>query len=127
MAELCPHVHLQVEDKIGKLDELTALLADAGVNIRGAVAWVEGATGHMMMVPDDCDKACATLGPAADSCDCHEVVCVNVSNEVGALNKIAHTLSEAGIAIKVLYASATGGESLIVLNTSDNTKAAELI
>ena len=127
MAELCPQVHLKVEDKVGKLDELTAMLAEAGVNIRGAAAWVEGTTGHMMMVADDCDKACATLGKDVDSCDCHEVVCVNVSNEVGALNKIAHTLSESGIAINVLYASAAGGESLIVLNTSDNTKAAELI
>ena len=127
MAELTGQIRAEVADEDGKLAELADALAAAGVNIRAMAAWDEGGRGYIMMVPDDCDKACQAIKGIVDKCECGDAVCVSLPNEAGALGKVSHTLSDAGIAIQSVYASAVGPEALVVLNTSDNAKAAELI
>ena len=61
MAELAQQTQIEVVDEVGKLAKVTEALKRAGVNIRAAVAWVEGANGHMRMVTDDNDKACQAV------------------------------------------------------------------
>ncbi len=127
MAELVEQLHIEVEDKVGKLAELTDAMTGAGVNIKAAVAWVEGSTGHMMMVTDDNQKACQTISAAVSKCQPSQAVCATVPNEIGALGKIARVLADAGVSICILYASAAGKESLVVMETTDNDKAAGLL
>jgi len=127
MAELGKQLHVEVADEVGKMAQLTKVLAEAGVNIRAAVAWVEGANGHMRLVTDDNEKACDALGPLATACAIGDVVMASMPNEIGALNSASQKLSDAGIGIKLIYASASGGECLVALDTTDNAKAAEIL
>jgi hypothetical protein len=127
MAEITSQIHAEVSDKIGRLAELTDAIRDVGVNIRGAVAWVEGSTGHIRMITDDNDKACKAIQPIATACGFGQAVCVLVPNEVGTLNRISHKLAGAGIAIQMMYSSAAGEKAMVVLETSDNAKAAKII
>ena len=112
---------------MGKLAALTDKLAAAGVNILAALAWVEGETGHLIFVPDDPDEACRQIKPLVDTCDCEEVVHLKLPHKVGGLSKAGHKLADAGINIHLLYATAAGKESLLILRTSDNAKAATLV
>ena len=49
-------------------------------------------------------------------------------NSPGALNEIAHKLADADIDIEFVYASTGNGpETTIILNTSNNVMAAEIL
>ncbi|GAG02919.1 unnamed protein product [marine sediment metagenome] len=128
MAKMAEQLKIQVADKVGKLAEITDALKKAGVNIIAANAWVQEGQGFMYLVADDADKAAKALDPVTDRVDCAgQAVCVNIPNTAGALNEIAAKLAGAGIAVKLCYATTAGGEAMIILDTSDNTKAADLI
>jgi len=127
MAELAQQTQIEVVDEVGKLAKVTEALKRAGVNIRAAVAWVEGANGHMRMVTDDNDKACQAVGDLVTACGTNEVVCVSLPDEVGSLNKLAAKLAGAGIGINLFYASAAAGKVLVVLETTDNARALRLV
>ena len=127
MAELGEQLQIEVADEVGMLAAVTDALKAGGVNIRAAVAWVDGANGHMRMVTDDNERAAQVIAPVVTSCGVAEVVCAGLPNEVGALNVVSRKLADAGIGINLMYASASGGEALVVLETTDNLKAAGLI
>ncbi len=128
MAQICKQIELTVPDKIGQLADLTDKVKCTGVNILALVAWVQGDVGHLRMITDDNDQACAAIAECADSCESSEVVCVKAANTPGELNDIAHTLADAGIAINMIYASAgDAAVATIVLSTTDNAKAASIL
>ncbi len=128
MAKIVEQLKIQVADKIGKLSEIADALKAAGVNIIAANAWVNEGQGFMYLVAENVDKAAQTVAPIVDSCDSGgKVVCVNVPDKPGALGEIAAMLADAGIAINLCYATTAGGEAMIVLDTTDNEKAAGLI
>ena len=128
MAMVCEQLMVTVGDKVGRLAEMTEQLKASGLNILSLCAWVEQGTGHLMMVTDDNDKARQAVQDMVDDTQSHEVVCVKAANTPGALNEIARTLANAGIGIDMVYATAGDSpEVAIVLQTSDNAKAAELI
>jgi len=128
MARIVEHLKIEVADKVGKLAEITQALKDAKVNIIAANAWVQHGQGFMYLVVNNADKASKALGPVVDRCEAGgRVVCVNVRNTPGALNKVAAKLAEAGIAIKTCYATTVGEKAMIVLDTNDNAATAKLI
>lgn len=128
MAKVYRQVQVEVADAVGRLAEITDKIKEAGINILALCAWVEGDRGHMRLVAEDAEKACAAVTPAVDKCEYGEVVCVKVPNEPGALNAVAHKLAEAGIAVSTVHAAAVDTpETTIILTTSDNAKAAEII
>ena len=128
MAELTRQCNATVSNSIGKLAEVTDKLKDAGVNILAMCAWAEGDIGRFMLVADDPQKACESISPTVDECGWDEVVRVQATNTPGSLNEIAHKLADAGIDIAFTYASTTDApEAVIILNTSDNAKTAEIL
>jgi len=128
MAEFTRQCNATVSNAIGKLAEVTDKLKDAGVNILAFCAWGEGDVGHLMLVADNPDKACESISPAVDECGWDDVVLIRAANTPGSLNEIAHKLANAGIDIVFAYASTTDApEATVILNTSDNARAAEIL
>ncbi len=128
MAEQIQSIKASVSDQVGRLAEVTDKVKAAGVNILAICAWVEGSTGNLLMVTDNNEKACAAVSEVADSCDFSPGVCVKVPNTPGALSQIARKLADAGINIQLVYATAgDADEATVVLQTSDDAKAADLV
>lgn len=128
MAEICKQCVAEVPDAVGRLAEVTDKIKEAGVNICAICAWVEGDRGKLLLVADEPEKACEAVSATCEKCEWSEVVCVKVANEIGALNGIAHKLADAGIGIKMVQATAGHAkEAVILLNTTDNAKAAEIL
>jgi len=127
MAELCNEIHAVVGDKVGKLAEVAAKLNDLGINISALCAWVDRGIGHLRMVTDDNEKTCGALSDIVENCRRSVVVGVTAANRIGSLGEIAGKIAAEGIAIKSAYATAAGEQALIVLDTSDNEKAASLV
>ena len=127
MAKLCKEIHATVADKVGLLADATDKVKAAGVNITGLCAWVEGDKGHLRMLTEDNDKVCQAISPLMESCEMDEAVAVRAPNSPGALNEIARKLADSGININLVYATAEGNDASIVLKTTDNAKAAEIL
>ena len=62
-----------------------------------------------------------------ECCELGEVVCVKAANTPGTLNEIAHKLADASIGIDRVYATVEGDQATVVLKTTDNAKAAEIL
>lgn len=128
MAKICKQCRAVVSDKVGKLAEVTDQIKQAGVNILALCAWVNQGQGHIMVVGSDPEKCCSALSKVVDKCEWEEVVCATVKNEVGALDTVAAKLAEANIQVDTAYATCgKADEAMIVLKTSDNAKATEIL
>ena len=128
MAEIRRQCRAVVSDEVGRLAQVTDQIKQAGVNILALSAWIEEGQGHLLVVGSDPDKCCNAISKVVDKCEWDEVVFAEVQNEVGALNAIARKLAEANIQIDKVYATCgKAGQAMIVLKTSDNAKAAEIL
>jgi len=128
MACLCKEIHATVPDKVGLLADATAKVKEAGVNITALCAWVEGNKGHLRMITEDNDKVCQLVSPLMETCEVDESVCVKAPNTPGSLNEIARKLADAGININLVYSTVSDApEATVVLKTTDNVKAAEIL
>lgn len=128
MADIRQQVQVEVANEVGQLQVVTDALVRAGLNIEALCAWTEGATGHVLLVTENNEKACQAVTPVVERCSFQEVVTTTVVNRPGALDEVARRLSEEGINITMIYATAAGpGESYVVLATDDNEKTADLL
>ena len=81
-----------------------------------------------MVVGSEPEKCCNALSKVVDKCEWDEVVCAKVANKIGALNTVAHKLAEADIQVNMAIAScAETEEAMVVLQTSNNAKAVEIL
>lgn len=128
MADLCKEINATVANKVGLLADATDKVKEAGVNITGLCAWVEGDKGHLRMITSDNDKVCQALSPLMETCEMDEAVVVKAANTPGALNEIARKLADAGVNINLVYATVTDEpEATVILKTTDNAKAAQIL
>ncbi len=90
--------------------------------------WTEGGTGQLMTVTNDNDEVCGAVCDLPESCQQDDAVYVKVPHKAGGLNAVAGKLADAGINIQFVYATtAEAGEAGVILVTSDNAKAAEIL
>ncbi len=127
MATRCNCCMLTVDDKVGILADIGAKLKEAGINILAICAWTEGDTGKLLACTDNDEQACEIFKGLGD-CGWMDVVCVEADNRPGGLGAIARKLADAGVNIDIVFATVTDApQARLVLATSDNAKAAELI
>lgn len=129
-AKQCKEVSVRVLNDIGILAQLTKIVADKGVNIRAAAAWVEDDNkGIVRLVTDDNLRA-------VDALRAHNYAPVEINSiEVvlhhspGMLSSICQKVGNGGINIKYLYASAPVSDEtcLCVLSTDNNEHALVLL
>lgn len=129
-AKQCKEVSVRVLNDIGILAQLTKIVADKGVNIRAAAAWVEDENkGVVRLVTDDNLRAVDALRThnyAPEEIDSIEVL---MHHSPGMLSSICSTIGNGGINIKYLYASAPVSDEtcLAVLSTDNNEHALVLL
>ncbi|MFA5271921.1 MAG: ACT domain-containing protein [Candidatus Omnitrophota bacterium] len=119
---------LTVENKVGKLEEVTALLKDKGINLRGISAYVIDGKAIFRLITSDNSKAkeiLKSLGTLAAK----EVIIVDMPDEVGQLSLIATKLKAAGLDLTHIYGTTSKPHqsAIIVFASTDNNKALEII
>ncbi len=113
-----------IENKPGRVSEVAALVGKAGANIRGFSVSDTAEYGIMRLVVDDPAKAHEALKAKGFTVREDEVICVELPDEPGALGKVLHAVSDAGVNIEYVY-SLVG--TSIVLNVSDADRALQLL
>ena len=119
-AKHCKEISVRVLNDIGILAQLTRIVAEKGVNIRAAAAWVEdGNKGVVRLVTDDNLRAFEALQEhiyAPEEIDSVEVL---MKHSPGMLSRVCEKIGNGGLSIRYLYASAPVSDKtcLLVLST----------
>ena len=104
-----------LENRKGRLKELTETLYQAGVNIR-ALALAESAEfGILRLVVDNPEKARSVLSAAGFTVKEQEVFAVEVEDRPGGFYQVVKLLSEADINVDYTYAFVGGGERAVLI------------
>ncbi len=120
---------VMLENRPGKLAELTSELARVAVNISAIMLTEAKPVGPARMVVSNTEaagKVCETLGLKVTE---ENVLVVKVSDRPGALGKVTRKLAEKGINVEYAYGSIAKGpdRALIVLGVSDLSGAEKVL
>ncbi len=118
-----------LENKKGRLAEVTEALASRGVNIRAASIADTIDYGLLRLIVSDPVQARQALAEAGFSASETEVLAVEVEDRPGGLASIIRCLADAGINIEYLYAfvGKSGEKAIVVLRSEDTERAREVL
>jgi len=100
-----------VENKPGKMQQLTDVLAMHHINMRALSLAETSDFGIVRIIVDDLAAACAVLKQEEFIHTVTGVLGVAIPDEPGGLNRVLHVLSEAGVNIEYMYAFLGGNAS----------------
>jgi hypothetical protein len=104
-----------LENKSGRLNEVSSILGDAGINMSALSVADTSEFGILRLIVSEPEKAYKILKENLFSVNLTDVVCLNCPNKPGALAKALQILSENGVAIEYLYAYSMGKSANVVL------------
>ena len=93
-----------VENRPGKLQQLTDILAKNNVNMRALSLAETSEFGIVRIIVDDVDAASAVLKEESFVYTVTKVLGVAIPDEPGGLNQVLHILSKAGVNVEYMYA-----------------------
>lgn len=116
-----------IENKLGRINEVTKILAANNINMT-AFSLAESADfGVLRLIVSDVDKAAEVLREARFGVSLAEVVALSLSNTPGALSKVMERLAEKGVFVEYMYAFACGSVANVVIRPTDIAKCAEAL
>ena len=118
-----------VENKKGRLMEITKMLAESNINMRALSIADTRDFGILRLIVDDTDKACVVLGENGVMVKVTQIAAVELPHRTGSLNAALTVLADAGINIEYLYAflSSSGQGAYVVLRVADNEAAEKVL
>jgi hypothetical protein len=116
-----------VKNRVGMLSELCTAISEANINIRGLSTVVEAESAIVGLIVDDANKTKEVLHKQNLKFGESTVLTVRMDNKPGQIAKITKELSEQHIDIVNASLTAEGEHCLLVLMTTDNKKANEIL
>jgi len=116
-----------VENRVGMLNELCTAISEANINIRGLSTVVEADWAIVGLIVDDVNKTKEVLLEQNLKFGESTVLTVPMDNKPGQIAKFTKKLSEQHIDIVHASLTAEGERCLLVLMTTDNKKADEIL
>jgi hypothetical protein len=118
-------ISIFLENKAGRLSEVTGTLSDAGVNIRALSLADTTDFGVLRLIVDDNEKAESALKDAGFTVRMTHVVAVEVSDRPGGLHHILDCLTRADINVEYMYAFVQqSGDNAIMIFRFDQLEEA---
>ena len=114
-------ISIFTENKKGAMHKLTMILQEAGINMSSLVANDSAEFGIARVLCDKPDEALARLTEAGYMCRIDNVLCVEIADEVGSLNRLLGDIHNANVNIDYMYValSTENGKALGVLRVPD--------
>ena len=114
-----------LENKSGRLSEVTAILTEAGVNIRALALADTSDFGVLRLIVNDNDKAVGALKHNGFTVGKTQVLAVEVEDRPGGLNSILEILKANKINVEYMYAYVRHtGKNAVMIFRFDNIAAA---
>jgi hypothetical protein len=126
---LIKQVTVHVENKPGVLSDISEILGEEHVNIRGMSVTETADFSVVRFIADFPDKAYNVLSSNGFLARIREVIAVEVPDHPGGLNAILKPFKESGVNVHYLYAhlGRKGDNPVFILRVADNEKALEVL
>jgi len=118
-------ISIFIENKSGRLAEITRILGDAGINIRALSLADTSDFGILRLIVDNVETAKAVLKEKGFTVSKTEVVAVEVPDSPGGLSSLLQTLDANQINVEYMYAfvERCGGNAVIIFRFDETDKA----
>ena len=118
-----------VENKQGRLSEITGILQGAGVDIRALSLADTTDFGILRLIVEKEDVAEAALRGAGLTVSLTPVIAAGIADRPGGLAEAMALLRDGGISVEYMYAFISRRKEMayVILRVDDNGKAAELL
>lgn len=118
-------ISIFIENKSGRLAEVTRILGDAGVNIRALSLADTSDFGILRLIVNDREKAKGVLKEKGFTVSKTEVVAVEVPDQPGGLAGILQVLDKETINVEYMYAfvERCGSNAVIIFRFDETDKA----
>jgi hypothetical protein len=109
-------ISIFLENKSGRLAEVTSVLSEAGINIRALYLADTADFGILRLIVNDIEKALQVLKDGGFTVVKSGVVAIEIPDRPGGLSKILNTIKDEGINVEYMYAFVEkSGENAIVV------------
>jgi len=116
-----------LENKSGRLSEVTNILAVAEINMTAFSIADTSDFGILRVIVSDPEKALTILKENHFSVSLTDVICLSCPNEPGALAKALNILDSEEIPIEYMYAFSLGNTANIVIRPTNVRKCIEVL
>jgi hypothetical protein len=118
-----------VENKPGKLAEITGLIGDAGIDLRAMSIADTTDFGILRLIVDKPQLAYDILKKADCVVSVTQVIAVSIEDKPGCLAKVLKLLSDEGINIEYVYAFITRKkeDAYVIFRMEDNERAVKIL
>jgi hypothetical protein len=116
-----------LENKSGRLSEVTNILAEAGINMTAFSIADTSDFGILRVIVSDPEKALKILKENNFSSNLTDVVCLSCPNKPGALSKALAILKNEDISIEYMYAFSLGETANIVIRPTNVRKCIDVL
>ena len=121
-------VSVFLENKSGRLSEVTEILGNAGINISAFTIADTSDFGILRLIVSDHDKACEVLKQNAFSVQATDVLLAKAPNKPGSLMRLLKIITEGGSFVEYMYAfSMDNDAAIIVIRPTDIQKCLKII
>lgn len=118
-----------LENKSGRLAEVTMLLGKGGVNLRAITIADTADFGILRLIVDDQDKALKLLRDAGFTAKVTEVYAIEIEDKPGGLARVMQIFEENNLNIEYLYATLEKNKdnAIIIFRVEDLEQARQII
>ncbi len=122
-------ISIFIENKVGRLAEVTAILRNANVNIRALSLADTTDYGVLRLIVDNNDKAEDALKSEGFKMGKTIVLAVEVDDRPGGLNRVLDPMNDADVNVEYMYAFANtkGQNAIMIFRFDDHQRALEVL
>jgi hypothetical protein len=121
-------ISIFLENKPGRLEEVTRIFEEGGINIRALSLADTTEFGILRLIVNDNEKAKRLLNERGYTVGINAVVAVEVEDRPGGLHRILKTLSKDNINVEYMYAFVRqSGRNAVLIFRFDNVPAATAV
>lgn len=120
-------VSVFLENKTGRINEVTKILSQHGVNMQAFSMAETPDFGILRLIVSDVNKAVEILRDADFAVKLTDVIHLHCPNKAGALGEILEQLAAAEVGIEYMYAFAEGDMANIVVRPTDIERCAKAL
>ena len=113
-----------IANEAGRVSEVTGLLGERGINIRGFSVSDTIDYGILRLVVDKPDEALDVLKRGGFTVREDDVICIDLPDQPGGLAGVLKIVSEAGVNIEYVYSLVS---TFVVINVADVDRALHLL
>lgn len=116
-----------VENKTGRINDVVRILGANNINMTAFCLAENVDFGILRMIVSDVDKAATVLKEARFGISVTDVICINVTNQPGAMLCILELLAKEEVFIEYMYAFSQGESANVIIRPTDVTRCIDIL